>query len=74
MLVEGPSKKDAGVLAGRTRQGKLVHFSADESVTEGDFAQVRIGRAAPHHLSGTLVSLERHGRGARRASIPLSVG
>ena len=74
VLVEGPSKKDAGVLAGRTRQGKLVHFSADESVTEGDFAQVRIGRAAPHHLSGTLVSLERHGRGARRASIPLSVG
>ncbi len=74
VLVEGPSKKDAGVLAGRTRQGKLVHFSADESVTEGDFAQVRIGRAAPHHLSGRLVSLERHGRGARRASIPLSVG
>ena len=74
VLVEGPSKKDAGVLAGRTRQGKLVHFGADESVTEGDFAQVRIGRAAPHHLSGTLVSLERHGRGARRASIPLSVG
>ncbi len=74
VLVEGPSKKDAGVLAGRTRQGKLVHFSADESVTEGDFAQVRIGRAAPHHLSGRLVSLERHGGGARRASIPLSVG
>ncbi|MDA8298093.1 MAG: MiaB/RimO family radical SAM methylthiotransferase [Actinomycetota bacterium] len=74
VLVEGPSKKDAGVLAGRTRQGKLVHFGADEPVVEGDFAQVRITRAAPHHLSGTLESLEHRARGARRASIPLSVG
>ena len=29
VLVEGPSKKDASMTTGRTRQNKLVHFRAD---------------------------------------------
>jgi tRNA-2-methylthio-N6-dimethylallyladenosine synthase len=64
-LVEGPSKKDPSLLTGRTRQGKLVHFSpAGErgarfgGVGPGAFAQVRIDSAAPHHLLGTLVDVE----------------
>ncbi|MGD0595188.1 MAG: MiaB/RimO family radical SAM methylthiotransferase [Acidimicrobiales bacterium] len=69
-LVEGPSKKDASLLTGRTRQGKLVHFAprppaaAGEPAPEvagvrvGGFVQVRIDSAAPHHLLGTLVGAE----------------
>jgi tRNA-2-methylthio-N6-dimethylallyladenosine synthase len=60
-IVEGPSKKDPGVLSGRTRQGKLVHFAPPESgrLAPGSFASVRIERAAPHHLAGSLVSVEK---------------
>ncbi len=52
MLVEGPSRKDDGVLTGRTRQNKLVHFAAPEGgpgVGVGAFADVRVtcGRAPP---------------------------
>ena len=61
--MEGPSKKDPTVLTGRTRQGKLVHFSpsgepgaAPVRCGAGDMVQVRIDSAAPHHLRGTLVS------------------
>ncbi len=63
-LVEGPSKKDASLLTGRTRQGKLVHFSppggaaAAAAATVGRFVQVRIDAAAPHHLMGTVVGTE----------------
>jgi len=75
-LVEGPSKKDARLLTGRTRQGKLVHFapsaggrSGTSEATSagpgvGDFVQVRIDSAAPHHLLGTLVGGEPQGRRA----------
>jgi tRNA-2-methylthio-N6-dimethylallyladenosine synthase len=65
-LVEGPSKKDPNLLTGRTRQGKLVHFSPagengvrlEGGVRPGMFARVRIDSAAPHHLLGTLVDVE----------------
>jgi tRNA-2-methylthio-N6-dimethylallyladenosine synthase len=65
-LVEGPSKKDPNLLTGRTRQGKLVHFSPargsgvrlEDGVRSGMFARVRIDSAAPHHLLGTLVEVE----------------
>ena len=57
VVVEGPSKKDPAVLTGRTRQGKLVHFAPREGqlLPPGTFAEVRIDRGGPHHLSGTLV-------------------
>ena len=48
VLVEGPSKKDAGKVTGRTRTNKLVHFS--DRAKPGEFRQVRIKHAAPHHL------------------------
>ena len=50
VLVDGPSKKDPAVLAGRTRQNKLVHFAAD--VAPGSRHPVRITGAAPHWLRG----------------------
>ncbi len=55
-LVEGPSKKDPSVLTGRTRQGKLVHFTPPAGgLRPGAFVSVRIDKASPHHLMGTLV-------------------
>jgi tRNA-2-methylthio-N6-dimethylallyladenosine synthase len=50
ILVDGPSKKDPTVLAGRTRQNKLVHFTADAPA--GTRHPVRITGAAPHWLRG----------------------
>jgi tRNA-2-methylthio-N6-dimethylallyladenosine synthase len=50
ILVEGPSKKDAGVVAARTRGGKLVHVVG--SWPAGTFLRVEILGAAPHHLMG----------------------
>ena len=60
VLVEGPSRKDPTALTGRTRQNKLVHFpSPDAGLPPGSFATVRVTDAAPHHLTGTLVGVER---------------
>ncbi|HUS62076.1 MAG TPA: tRNA (N6-isopentenyl adenosine(37)-C2)-methylthiotransferase MiaB, partial [Acidimicrobiales bacterium] len=56
VLVEGPSRKDPAVLAGRTRQNKLVHFTSDP-IKPGTYATVRITSAAPHHLRGDLVEI-----------------
>src|SRR3954447_1723201 len=57
VLVEGPSKKDASVLTGRTRQNKLVHFASEQPLRAGTFAEVRVVGAAPHHLKGELVAV-----------------
>jgi tRNA-2-methylthio-N6-dimethylallyladenosine synthase len=54
VLVEGPSRKDASRLTGRTRTGKIVHFDSD-GAEPGSLRPVRITAASPHHLSGTLV-------------------
>jgi tRNA-2-methylthio-N6-dimethylallyladenosine synthase len=56
ILVEGPSKKDPGLVSGRTGQGKLVHVpDPDRQLRPGSWADVRIVRAAPHFLAGELV-------------------
>ena len=53
VLVEGSSKTDPTRRTGRTRQGKLVHFAADEAATPaGSYVNVRVTRAAPHWLAG----------------------
>jgi tRNA-2-methylthio-N6-dimethylallyladenosine synthase len=55
VLVEGVSRRDASMLTGRTRQGKLVHFAGPGpggSLTPGTLAQVTITAGHPHHLSG----------------------
>ncbi len=60
VLVEGPSKKDAERVSGRTRQNKLVHFgtpAGSPPVPAGSYATVRVTEAAPHHLRGELVEV-----------------
>jgi tRNA-2-methylthio-N6-dimethylallyladenosine synthase len=54
VVVEGPSKRDAAITSGRTRQNKLVHFAAPEPLRAGTYATVEIVGAAPHFLRGEL--------------------
>jgi tRNA-2-methylthio-N6-dimethylallyladenosine synthase len=75
VLVEGPSKRDASMLSGRTRQNKLVHFSPDATgigvgcpATPGSYVQVKITGAAPHHLRGGL-STTQQPRNRRRLQV-----
>ena len=73
VLVEGRSKKDAAVLAGRTGQNKLAHFAAPTGgLPAGTFADVRITGAAPHHLTGELVEVTARPR--HRTRIPVAAG
>ena len=69
VLVEGPSKKDATMTTGRTRQNKLVHFRA-EGLRPGAFAEVSVDSAAPHFLRGAFV--RKTADPARRVRIPVS--
>jgi tRNA-2-methylthio-N6-dimethylallyladenosine synthase len=55
VLVEGPSKRDASVTSGRTRQNKLVHFVPPRPLRAGSYATVEITRGAPHFLEGRFV-------------------
>ena len=59
VLVEGPSKKDPAVLAGRTRQHRLVHFTRAAPAAAGAYADVEITAAAPHHLTGPVRRADR---------------
>jgi tRNA-2-methylthio-N6-dimethylallyladenosine synthase len=82
VLVEGPSKKDAAVLSGRTRQGKLVHFAPQAGqaggVAAGSFASVAVTAAAPHHLLGELRNVTVAATAAaprrRRIAVPVVAG
>jgi len=67
-LVEGPSRRDDAVTTGRTRQGKLVHFTAHDHAAQvpGALVDVLITRGAPHHLEGEMVSLRSASRTPRR--------
>ncbi|MGD0742322.1 MAG: tRNA (N6-isopentenyl adenosine(37)-C2)-methylthiotransferase MiaB [Acidimicrobiales bacterium] len=57
VVIEGTSRKDPGILSGRTRQGKLVHFDAGQvPMQPGTYGSVLITSAGPHHLAGDLVS------------------
>jgi len=46
--VEGEGRK--GRIQGRTRTNKVVHF--DGPFAAGDFTDVRVTAAHPHHLDG----------------------
>ena len=71
VLVEGPSKKDPAVLAARTAQHRLVHFTPPHPVRAGSYAEVEITGAAPHHLTGRLVEVV--AEPAHRSRIPVAV-
>ncbi|HEX8804572.1 MAG TPA: radical SAM protein, partial [Acidimicrobiales bacterium] len=70
VLVEGPSRKDADVTSGRTRQNKLVHFRAGTPVRPGTYAEVRVTGAGPHHLTGDLLGVTAPAR--HRTRIPVA--
>jgi tRNA-2-methylthio-N6-dimethylallyladenosine synthase len=69
-LVEGPSKKDPAVLSGRTRQGKLVHFTdPDGTLREGAYAELLITDAAAHYLRGELVAVTHKPKHRQRIAV-----
>ena len=53
VLVEGPSRKDAAQLAGRTENNRVVNFTAGEERV-GQFVKVKITEALPNSLRGVL--------------------
>jgi len=54
VLVEGPSRKDAAELAGRTGNNRVVNFPGHARLA-GHFVEVEITRALPHSLRGEVV-------------------
>ena len=69
VLVEGPSKTRPELTSGRTRQNKLVHFSAPAPVRPGSFVDVDVSGAGAHYLRGELVAVR--ATPARRERIPV---
>ncbi len=57
VLVEGPSKKDASELMGRTDNHRVVNFAAPPRLL-GQFVEVAITRALPNSLRGEVVDRE----------------
>ncbi|MBI2316548.1 MAG: tRNA (N6-isopentenyl adenosine(37)-C2)-methylthiotransferase MiaB [Betaproteobacteria bacterium] len=53
VLVEGPARKDASELAGRTGNNRVVNFAGDAGL-RGSFVDVRITEARAHSLRGEL--------------------
>ncbi len=68
--VEGPSKKDPGVLTGRTRRNTLVHFAPTRPVRVGSYVSVRVTDAGAHHLRGEMLDVVRPPR--HRPRIPVA--
>jgi tRNA-2-methylthio-N6-dimethylallyladenosine synthase len=54
ILIEGASRKDNTMSAGRTRTNKIVHVAGDQA--PGTFTDVEITSAGPHHLVGRVNS------------------
>ncbi len=70
VVVEGPSRRNPGVVSGRTRQNKLVHFEGE--LKAGSLAAVEITTAKSHYLLGELSEVL---RGPRvRTKIPVIAG
>ena len=57
ILVEGPSKKNAEELAGRTENNRVVNFAGNPRLV-GHFVDVTITSALPHSLRGQIVTRE----------------
>lgn len=52
LVATGEGRKDtrSARMSGRARDGRLVHFAADQKVRPGDIITVAVTDAAPHHL------------------------
>ena len=60
VLVEGPSRRGGGQLAGRTRGNHVVNFAAAEGgPAVGDLVEVAILTAGSHTLEGELISADK---------------
>ncbi len=72
VLVEGESRRDAAMLAARTRQGKLLHFAASgpDKPAPGALCRVTVTAGHPHHLSGRLEEVTARPR--HRVRIPVA--
>ncbi len=55
ILVTDYSKKDPGMLQGRTEHNRIVNFRCDNPRLIGQFVDVHIDDALPHSLRGTLL-------------------
>ena len=55
VLVEGPSRRDPQVLAGRTENNRVVNFQGPTALI-GQFVELTITGALPHSLRGRLVA------------------
>jgi len=60
ILVEGPSRKDAGELMGRTECNRIVNFAGGPNAARlvGQMIDVSITAALPHSLRGEVVQRE----------------
>lgn len=58
ILVSGYSKKDPGMMQGRTENNRVVNFNAVNPDLIGHFANVKIIQAYPNSLRGELISSE----------------
>ncbi len=56
VMVDGPSKNDAGAWSGRTDTFKLVNFTSEEPLTEGQMVSVRITETKTFSLDGEKVN------------------
>ncbi|MEH6565060.1 MAG: tRNA (N6-isopentenyl adenosine(37)-C2)-methylthiotransferase MiaB [Halopseudomonas sp.] len=60
ILVTDYSKKDPGMLQGRTEHNRIVNFRSNNPQLIGQFVDVLIDEALPHSLRGTLVGETLH--------------
>lgn len=58
ILVSGYSKKDPGMMQGRTENNRVVNFNAINPELIGHFANVKITQAFPNSLRGELLNSE----------------
>jgi tRNA-2-methylthio-N6-dimethylallyladenosine synthase len=56
LLLEGPSKRDASRLTGRTRSNRVVHVPAEPGAAAGELANARLTEAKGHYLLGELTT------------------
>ena len=54
VIIEGVSRRNEGVVTGRTRQNKLIHFPSAKPIRVGTYATVLVTSAARHFLRGEL--------------------